>query len=836
MYEEKSSKEKQNLQYLKLNSNNKFELLSEKEYSKEINNLPKIFKDDIAIKEEKITKFLNNILPETKENDILKMNFSLSSGCKKNKEKAQQCLNDLMNMPEISNLILTKDVASKLSQIIKEIFRRMKKYSDVKTYDVLLQKAKDFIYKEGNIINKYMIEIDEDKFKDKYEKNNFNNSAKDLSKFNKILKPIKLVEFKFIDIKKEKKKSLPSEMRCLIKKFSIIKKLKLSLNNNNTSHTKTEEFSFDLIDIQNIIIILYNSEWLFQNLLEIEIDLSNNSLLQSSIDIQRKNLKKLSEILNKDIKLSLYYYGLDKNIIFNPYQLSNFYTSLTKNKNKDNFLVLYNKDNRKNILSYESYEIKDEDDNDDNDYKKGIDEFINDKKYFLQMIIVYAYSLIKLKNIRICHLIHPINYNDEVIQIFKKEKIIFEDFNLLGFFKENYVHHFTIDFNSLDSLSFQNILNFISQNGLIKIFRINFFKSEEYFKSEMLYKILQINEKKFQDILDNFHYDDENKYICDLKINESLDNYLLRKLYDKFQKNISYFFYLITMRIDITELSIIFDIPKILINNNSYITLIQKLILNLIAFINTPVSNLTILSIQAESLELNGKKCIYLEKFFDKLNLYNAPNNKVKSLTIQCQIYNIINIHKLIPFGIEYLSLGTFDLNTFIYLVNYLTSIEFSEHSKLKKLKIKLNNSIFKYEECKEYFEQLLIEHPRNLTQICIYTHLTINFFSLKNLLLKSNYNIIENIFLSFSKKSLKDDGYKEKLKSEDYNKDTIIIPNFLDLYYVQRKKKNTKMIIDLINILGNKINKSFNNYNIFLNIEKFVESMEQKKNLIEFK
>ena len=583
MYEENSSKEKQNLQYLKLNSNNKFELLSEKEYSKEINNLPKIFKDDIAIKEEKITKFLNNILPETKENDILKMNFSLSSGCKKNKEKAQQCLNDLMNMPEISNLILTKDVASKLSQIIKEIFRRMKKYSDVKTYDVLLKKAKDFIYKEGNIINKYMIEIDEDKFKDKYEKNNFNNSAKDLSKFNKILKPIKLVEFKFIDIKKEKKKSLPSEMRCLIKKFSIIKKLKLSLNNNNTSHTKTEEFSFDLIDIQNIIIILYNSEWLFQNLLEIEIDLSNNSLLQSSIDIQRKNLKKLSEILNKDIKLSLYYYGLDKNIIFNPYQLSNFYTSLTKNKNKDNFLVLYNKDNRKNILSYESYEIKDEDDNDDNDYKKGIDEFINDKKYFLQMIIVYAYSLIKLKNIRICHLIHPINYNDEVIQIFKKEKIIFEDFNLLGFFKENYVHHFTIDFNSLDSLSFQNILNFISQNGLIKIFRINFFKSEEYFKSEMLYKILQINEKKFQDILDNFHYDDENKYICDLKINESLDNYLLRKLYDKFQKNISYFFYLITMRIDITELSIIFDIPKILINNNSYITLIQKLILNLIA-------------------------------------------------------------------------------------------------------------------------------------------------------------------------------------------------------------------------------------------------------------
>ena len=210
---------------------------------------------------------------------------------------------------------------------------------------------------------------------------------------------------------------------------------------------------------------------------------------------------------------------------------------------------------KKNILSYE---LKDEC---DNDYKRGMDEFINDKKYILEMIIVYAYFLLKLKNIRICYLIQPINYKEEIIQILKNEKIVLEDFNLFGFFKENYIHHFTIDFNSLDSLSFQNVLNFISQNGLLKIFRINFFKSEEYFKSEMLYKILEINEKKFQDInINNFHYDDENEYVYDLKINESFDNYLLRKLYDKFQKNISYFFYLITMRTNINELSIIFDI------------------------------------------------------------------------------------------------------------------------------------------------------------------------------------------------------------------------------------------------------------------------------------
>ena len=161
MNDEKKSKDNQNLQYLKLNSSNKYELLSEKEYSKEINILPKMFNEDISVKEEKITKFLNIILPETKENDILKMNFALSSWSKKNKANAQQCLNDLMNLPEVSNLILTRDLASKFSQIIKEIFRRIKKYSHIKTYDELIQTAKEFQYKGGNIINKFMIEINE---------------------------------------------------------------------------------------------------------------------------------------------------------------------------------------------------------------------------------------------------------------------------------------------------------------------------------------------------------------------------------------------------------------------------------------------------------------------------------------------------------------------------------------------------------------------------------------------------------------------------------------------------------------------------------------------------
>ena len=834
---DKISKEKNFIKYLKINPSSHFDLLSEKEYSKELNNLPKIFNENIGVNEDKIKKFFNNILPESKEGDILKINFALSSGCKKHKKAAQQSLNDIMNMKENSYLILSKDLASKLSQIIKEIFRRIKKYSNIKTYEELLINTKDFLYKGGNIITKFMVEKKENVFPQKRAMFDFidNSSNVDInkskSKINKTFQEKKTIFFQFKDIKEEKKNNLPAEMRCLIKKFSTIKNLKLSINNNKSSN-KLEEFNLDSIDIQNIIIILYNSEWLFQNLLEIEIDLSNDSLLRNQFEIQYQNLRNLSELLNRDINISVYHFGLGKNAIFNPYQLSNFYSSFPKLQ-KDNFLYVYQNINDEHILTYDF-----ENENDEEMLENGSEEFINNKKYILEIIVVYAYFLLKIKNIRICYLKHPINYREEIIKTLKNDKIYLDEFNILGFFKENFIHHFTIDFNSLDSQSFQKVLNFISLNGLMKICRINFFESEEYFKSEILYKILQINENKYQDInKDNFKYDDNNKDIYDLKPNENLGDYILRKLFNNFKENISNFFYLISMRTNISELSLIFDIPKILFNHNNYITIILKLILNLLSFINSPISNLGILSIQAESLILNGRNNIYLVEFFDKLNLYNNINSKIKSLTFQCKFYHIINIHKLIPYGIEYLSIGSFDLETFINFTNYLTSVDFSETSKLKKLQINLNNSIFKYEQCKEYLERLLIEHPRNLTQISIYTNISIAYKDLKELLLKSNYNIIENIYFCFNKASLKDEeGYKDKLKLEEYNHNIIIDRNFIDLYYAKRKKKNTKMILELMTLVSLKFNKSFSDYNIFLNIEKFVESNTKKINVVEFK
>ena len=851
MDEKKTVKKKEikNFQYLKLNSSSLFEFLSDIDYSKEMSNLANIFAErNYIINEEIINKYIINILPETKEEDLLKMNFALSSGCKKNKINSHKCLNEIMNMQETSSLILTKDYASKLSQVIKEIFRKFKKYTSIKTYEDLITKAKDFWFQGRNFINKFMVEKkeeDSDKTKTwkdsllsifksdkKNEKNNNSNEELDKSKnLENDNKEGKELVFEFKETKEEKKKGkLPTEMRCLIKKFGTVKNLKLSINDKMFQDEK-DEYNFDIKDIQNIIIILYNTEWLFQNLLEIEIDLSNSNLFTKQLNMQKQKLKILSDILNQNKKISTYHFGLNKSTIFNPYQLSNFYSSFPKLK-KDNFLYIYKNINGKNTLTYEL-----DKENEIIENEKSIDEYIMSKKYIFEMIVVYAYFLLKIKNIRIGYLIHPINYKDEIIKVLKTDKVFLDDFNFLGFFRNNNIHQFTVDFNSLDHQSFQKVLYFLSQNGLVKIFRINFFKSEEYFLSEMLYKVLQNNESIYEEIdPNNLASNDNYSYINDLKKNENLNEYILRKLYKKFELNINYFFYLITMRSNLRELSIILDMPDILINQYKYNSLILKLILNLLTFIASPMSFLDILSIQAESIIIDTRKNILLPNFFEDLCLCEKKESKLKSFTLNCKLYHINNIYKLIPLGIEDLSLGPMDLETFINLSNYLTSIDFSEISKLKKLHIYLDNSIFKYEQCKEYLEQLLIEHPRNLVQISIYTYITIKYIDLKELLLKTNYNIMENIFFQFTKESLKDEGYKEKLQLEEYKQKIIIDRNFMDLFCVQRKKKNTNMILNLINKLSQKFNKSFYHYYIFLNIEKFIESMQKKMNVVEFK
>ena len=194
------------------------------------------------------------------------------------------------------------------------------------------------------------------------------------------------------------------------------------------------------------------------------------------------------------------------------------------------------------------------------------------------------------------------------------------------------------------------------------------------------------------------------------------------------------------------------------------------------------------------------------------------------------RIIKIHNIYRIIPYNITELSIGEFDYESFVYFIEYIISSEFSVHSKLNKLKIYLNNTIISIDESYIYLLNLIKEYPKCLKELSINTSLSISFKQLMLLLNSSNYNTLENIFLKFSKKSLRDKEYQNKENLLNSN-------NFINLFFVKRTIKNTNLIKSNIMVnLSLKYNKNFMDYNIFKNIEKFLCNNSKKSYYVQFK
>jgi len=101
------------------------------------------------------------------------------------------------------------------------------------------------------------------------------------------------------------------------------------------------------------------------------------------------------------------------------------------------------------------------------------------------------------------------------------------------------------------------------------------------------------------------------------------------------------------------------------------------------------------------------------------------------------------------------------------------------------------------------------------------------------------NYNTIQKIELQFSKRSLKDEEYKNNLKDIMNIGNNYVIENdeFNDIFFVKRTKKTINIIKDNIMMnLSIKYNKKFMDYNIFTCFEKFICMKEKKTFTIQFK
>ena len=877
-----NSTEQQALEYIQINTKNKIEELSYESHITESMNLL----NSLTLAEEniggEINKFFSNILPENKEGEKLKVLMAISNKFKADKNQLEKNLNIIMNRAETKTVILTKELSEELSLILKEIFKKIKKKSKFKNYLELKEKAQNYFqnFNQDDILKKYKVRNsikkandfnltsnkndDKENFKkvSSLKNSNVNPSHDDISANSLQLKPAYSEQskalYKYKEFKEDKNSILPMEMLILMRKFSMVKKLKLTINkdynSNNEEGIENSIFSnfntfdayIDQNDIQNNILILLNLDWLFQSLVDLEVDLSNDNLIESEINLYRYSLERFSKLIHKDIKITIYqnnpsnkknYDSAVKSIFSQAYLFEEdeindkFSTSMmTSNLNYSSIYSnsIITTDNNINIT--------------DDVIKNNTNEFYEKYLYVLEMIIIYGYFIRVMPTIIRTKFIIPLNFGEEIFEMLKRQKILINDFHFLSFLTNNNIIYSTIDFNSLDNQTFEKLLNFLNQNQNISVCNLSFFPDEEYFKTELLFKILQncdenfkLKRNKKKQLIFNPNI------ILDLKVNEDLDNYLLRKLSEYFEKNLKKFFYFLTIKTCITELSLIFCIPTILNKNGYYNNILMKFFLDLFIFIDSSMNNIKTLTLNSENFVFDSRKYPILDDFCDKLNFYLKKDHKLTSLTFQVKFYNIRKIYRFIPYNLSYLSIGSFDYETFNCLIDYLTSSDYSLRAKLIKLKISLNNSVVDINKNKIYetITRLFAEYPKGLTEISLYTSLIISYEQLYNLLIKTNYNTLPHIFIQFSSKSFsKDKEFENKFEYDLNNIDKAVcikVDSFIDLYSIQRNKSITSLLINLMIHLGEK-NKDIMQYNIYTNIEKFLCNKEKKKVLIQFK
>ena len=881
------------LNYLKINGKNKLEEIDNDAYIQQCI----IFSSTLAQENEniigiEINKFFNLILAENKEGEPLKVNIAISNRNAKEKNINKQ-INEILNNKFTEELVLNDELSENLAIILTTIYQKIHNKYKFSSFNELVEQINNYNLFERDILKEYLITDEENRKKERlnnspvkpdYVINRFiTNSPNKIRKTQPNLTTSKL-QIKSPNRKKEKERIMyefkptksdndlpfPIEMLILKRKFHTIKKLKLIVSNSRSKKEKnifdSDSFSdkdnsfFNLSfssnlseknlkpkDVQNNIYVLLNLNWLFPHLIEIEIDLSNDNIVKDQISVYNSGLKYFSKLLRRNLKNTDYSQNKIKKINYDPLHGSIF----------DNYFQLEEEEEEISNNSSESLSLKvntvNEEENMfgsnlENNYSNkkiynyleenqlnNFDSLINKYQYTFQMIILYAFFISKIPQLLFCNFTIPFNFENEILRMLQLHQIYLSDFNLLSFLSEAKMIRITIDFNCLDNKAFQEVLSLLFKNNDLRVCQLNFFPSENYFIPELLLKLLQ-------DCNSNYKISSINKYdkikFGTIEPHEDVDIFLFKKLSEYFEININKLFQAISIKSTVNELSLIFNIPSLLKKIDFYLMVILKFILNIIIAIDNMKLNLSTFNLQTSNFFFDNNKYPFLEDFLDNIYIFLNNEIKISKLTCQMRFINIKNLYRIIPYHVTQLSLGELDLKTFIFLTKYLTSSNFSVHSKLGKLKINLSNTLLNIDECYEYLIKLLDEYPKGLKEIGINTHLKIKKEQIDFLLKKIDYNTIENIFLNFDKMSLEDAGFKT-IKKDIYfiNNDNIIKnDNYMKLFFVKRTHKSTNYIMS--NIMYNlslKYNKNFMDYNIFRTIEKFRCTKEEKEYIIRF-
>ena len=881
------------LNYLKITGQDKIEELDNEAYVQQC----MMFSSTLAQENEdnigkEINKFFNLILTENKEGEPLKVNIAMSNRFNKEKVIDNQ-INYILNKNFDSELVLDEEMSENIATILTIIYQKIQSKFKFNSYQAFVNKINNYNLFERDILKDYLITEEESRqrnmalnspAKPDYEINRFlstsptksrktvpipdNSSKKNIStkikNRNSTLNKTKII-YEFREKNSDKNLGFPIEILILKRKFQTIKKIKLMISNSVSRSKKNifdsesfsdkdnsfinvsfssnlSEINLKQKDIQNIIFVLLNLNWLFFNIIEIEIDLSNDNIIKEQILLYKSSLKHFSKLLKRNIKNTDYSQNKIKKINYDPLHGSIFenYVQLDEDEDEDSYsssgsyslkVNAFQKDD--NIFNLND-EQKVSNTNFEENQIESFDNLIKKYQYTLQMIIISAFFMSKIPNLFFCNFTIPFNFENEILRMLQIHQIYIADFNLLSFLSDAKMIRITIDFNSLDNKAFQEVLSLLFKNNNLRICQLNFFPSENYFIPELLLKLLQECNSNYK--LASLNND--KSILGKIEPHEDIDIFLFKKLSEYFESNINKLFLTLCIKSTVEELSLIFNVPSLLKKIDFYLRIILKFILNIFISIDNMKLNLKTFNLQTSNFFFDGNKYPFLLDFLDKIYIFSNSELNLTKLTCQMKFKNITNIYRIIPYNVMQLSIGELDYETFIYFIEYITSSQFSTHSNLLKLKINLSNSLLDIDDAYEYLIKLFTEYPKGLKEIGINTQFIINKEQIDFLLKQMDYNTLENIFFNFNKLSLDEKGF-ESIKNDIFiacNENVLNNNNYMKLYFTKRTIKSTAFIMsNIMNNLSIKYNKFFMDYNIFKNMEKYICEKEEKKYMIKF-
>ena len=831
-----------NSSYISIDSKNCFTKMNsdffaekiKKKFNQNNESLEKLNKLSNLLKE----NFIEYLFPKN-ENNFFKICLEISKYMKKKELLKKEYLENYIEYffkkrvyyKYAVNITINKTFVSYCGPILCHIFKSLEKYK-IKDNESLIKAINEIKDKKIEILNDFFIYCNVNKVE-----------MENIKKY-KFLKNVR------------KNYILPPELIFFINIFHLVTKVSIDFDFDGEILTN--------IEVKLVIIVILGIKYLVKDFKAIKLNLMNRNFLYCVYEIYKLKL------LSNEAKANIFFksnsilfrkfiydekWDFENNFVLEFYKLlrkeKNFYYQNSRpnlngrlknvyHKDSLNIKNIYLKISRKSINKDKNVDLEELNEDEDslkrrktvsylkreilritNDMKKQETEYyhelVNKCSNILEIIFISFFVLNNIENLEKIELIINESYYYESLSYFRnvcgidigKSQILDLIYNKLIKMK---ALHFEI--NSFDLISFNRILRIINNNHILSDLQFSFFSSDCTCFPKAIRKISYQNiESKLMKI------NAKQKYL-DFKI----EDIFFKNIFPYFERNLNYFFEILKNK-KLKILGINFYIPPSILNDEKFIIIIFKFILNIILLsIDNKKSNIEELAILSPNLVINGHKYIIFDEFL--LNIHR--NNKyLQNLSLQIKLYNIINIHKLVTNNLKIIKIGELDLFSFNNLVENITKYNFCKNCNLEEISISLNKIIMKIDnEIKIIIAKLFNIYMKSLKSINLYTNFIITIKEFKDII-----NLLENnwipsyriIFNNQSNEIIKDN--KQLLNKIEYIM-RIIYEKHYNENKNDKKKINSDIIDDIVMYLKILFNKRFGKSMDFLMKKKIISKI----------